>query len=260
MAGYVHSHSALKTFRTCPRKFLNDYLTKEFTRPWVQSDASVWGDKVHKAIENAWLFEEEELQPGFENEAWMLTLRHQTKAWLQQLQPEGEFDSCAEWQAGITANGAGCSFFVDGVYFRGKLDWLATCGDAAVIRDIKTGSPKYPDISQLETQGILTFAERPEINRIIAFLDWTQRPEKPDVIRMYRNAQHVGPDVEKPLFYDDMEKALLFELNRIDRLIAADDVKAWPKTSNGLCRQYCEIPKDICKHSGKIREVNHASP
>lgn len=259
MAAYVHSHSSLKTFRTCPYKFLNDYFTKEFTRPWVQSDAAAWGDRVHKAIENAWLFQEKELQPGFEKEAWLLTRRHQFKTWLEGLQPDGEFGSTAEWQVGIKRDGGPCTFFQDDVYFRGKLDFLATCGDAAIIQDTKTGNPKYPDINQLETQAVLLFASRPEINRVIGFLDWTQRPNVPDTIRIYRDAKHVGASVDRPVFYRDIEQSLLFELNRIDRLIAQDDKKVWPKTSNGLCRQYCEIPKDICKHSGRIREVTHAS-
>lgn len=254
MGAYIHSHSALNTFRTCPRKFLNDYLLKEYTKPWVPSAAKVRGDKVHKAVENAWLFREEKLAPGFDDEQWILDTYHHTEKFLVSAQPGCEFDSAAELQLGIDRDGDKSGFFTEGVYFRGKLDRAFWCGDIGVIRDLKTGNPKYPDMNQLETQAAMLFAEKPHINRIIGFLDWTQRPNKPDVVKMYRSQEHVGPGIEGAVFYDDIKQSLLFELNRIDKLIAQNDFTAWPKTQNGLCREYCEIPVTVCSHSGRQPE------
>lgn len=251
MGAYIHSHSALKTFRTCPRKFLNDYILREYTSPFVQSAKGEWGNKVHKAVENAWLFREPTLAPGFESMQWLLDDHHKIEQWLVNMQPGMEFDSAAELQLGIDRDGDKSGFFNEGVYFRGKLDKAFWCGDMGVIDDLKTGNPAYKDMTQLETQAIMLFADKPHINRILGRLTWTERPGKPDVLKMYRSAEHVGEGIQAPLLLDDMKTSLLFELNRIDKLLANNDLTRWPKTSNGLCQKYCDIPVTVCSHSGR---------
>ena len=52
MAGVVPwSYSSLNAFEQCPRRFKLTRITKEVSEP--QTEATMWGNAVHKALENA---------------------------------------------------------------------------------------------------------------------------------------------------------------------------------------------------------------
>lgn len=245
-----HSYTALKNFRTCPRKYFYETLTRQYARPFVRGSKQDHGDKVHKAVENAWLFREDFLPPGFEEYQWMLEQRHEFERFLKRTSPDGEFDCAAELWTGIRRNGSSCTYKDGDCYFRGKLDFVAWCGDTGVIDDTKTGNPKYGEINQIETQALMFMRNHPEVNRVMAQLTWTQKPNDPTRVRVYRSQDLVPPGVNDYSLMQTIQDNLFFELGRMDRLIASGDPSAFPPVPGFLCAKYCAVPNNHCTHSG----------
>lgn len=223
MAGVLPwSYSSLTAFETCPRRFQLTRILKTVTEP--QTEATLWGNRVHKALENA-VGKGIPLPNGFEQ---YQAIVNRLRAFPGPKMAEAKF--------GLTKSLQPTTFFAKDVWFRGVLDLtlIQPSGTSAVVLDYKTGKPK-DDGDQLKLFAASTFAQRPALQEVKTGYLWlahdkvnTETFRREDVPVIW---QEFIPRVAR------MEKAL------------ADD--RWPPNPSGLCKAWCPVGRKNCVHCGK---------
>lgn len=153
----VLSYTFLNTYDICPKQAYHRYVLKD--HPFAGSDASRWGDRVHKALE-ARIRDNTPLPVE-------MTKYESYAAALAALKP------IVEAKLGIKKDGTPCDFFAEDVWLRGKADVAAKRDTLALLADHKTGK-KREDPYELEIQALLVGALWPELERVTGFYGWLQ--------------------------------------------------------------------------------------
>ncbi len=153
----VYSYTFLNTFDICPKQAFHRFVLKD--HPFVGSDASKWGDRVHKALE-------ERIGKDVPLPVEMTKFEPYAAA-LAALEP------FVEMKLGIRKDGTPCDFFADDVWLRGKADVVAKRDVLVLLADHKTGK-KREDIYELEIQALMVHSRWPELERISGFYGWLQ--------------------------------------------------------------------------------------
>lgn len=217
---FAWSYSALDSFEVCPFRHFKTKIEKSIVEP--QTEALLWGNQVHKALE--------------------LRVRDNTPL------PE-RMKSYEPLAAKIAARANGCTmgteqklaltkdlrettFFAKDVWLRSILDISIEKGTRAFIGDWKTGK-KNPDSMQLKLSAAVYFATRPWIDEVTNAFIWLQSGEV---------------TVEK--FEREQTHEIWQEfLPRVKRMEDAITNGAFPQRPSGLCRAWC--PVHTCPHNGK---------
>lgn len=156
----VASHTFLNDWDNCPHKAARKHIIKDLP-PFQPTEASAWGDRVHKAFE----LRLNERQPFPEG--------------MEQMEPIAAPLSNAgargELMLGMTETGEPCGFFdKDVVWLRGKIDATKTNGaTVAVIFDWKTGK-KREEVAELKVHSVLLRAHYPSIQLVVGHYVWIQ--------------------------------------------------------------------------------------
>ncbi len=153
----VLSYTFLNTYDICPKQAFHRYVAKD--HPFVESEASKWGNVVHTAMEK----------------------RLRDKVPLPKEVARYEFYAAAieplapkvEIKLGITRQGEPIGFFHDDVWLRGKADVVAIKDDKALLFDWKTGR-KREDSYELDLQALMVWAQKPSISKITGHYVWLQ--------------------------------------------------------------------------------------
>lgn len=153
----IYSFTFFNTADICMKQAYHRYVVKD--APFVGSDASRWGDKVHKSFEKR-LGEGVALPP--EMAKW-----EQFAAPLDPLKPQ------VEMKLGIKKDGTPTDFFAPDVWLRGKADVVVKQNSTALLLDWKSGK-RREDPFELEVQALMVRCKWPEVEKITGRYVWLQ--------------------------------------------------------------------------------------
>lgn len=148
------SHSSLKDYEQCPRRYYEAKVLKKY--PFTDTQATIYGKELHEAAE-FYIKDGTPLPPQFEF----------VKDTLDALNAKPGRKLC-EYKMGLTSDLRPCDFFDKDVWVRGIADLLIINDDNLTARvvDYKTGNNKYPDREQLKLMALMVFAHFPHIRRV----------------------------------------------------------------------------------------------
>lgn len=148
------SHSSLKDYEGCPRRYYEAKVLKKY--PFTDTQATIYGKELHEAAE-FYIKDGTPLPPQFEF----------VKDTLDALNAKPGRKLC-EYKMGLTSDLRPCDFFDKDVWVRGIADLLIINDDNLTARvvDYKTGNNKYPDREQLKLMALMVFAHFPHIRRV----------------------------------------------------------------------------------------------
>lgn len=148
------SHSALKDYEGCPRRYHEVKVLKNY--PFTDTQATLYGKELHEAAEH-YIKDDKPLPPQFEF----------VKDALDVLKDKPGRKLC-EHEMGIRADLSPCGFNDKDVWCRGIADLLIIDDDNLTARvvDYKTGNNKYPDREQLKLMALMVFAHFPHIRKV----------------------------------------------------------------------------------------------
>ena len=148
------SHSSLKDYEGCPRRYYEAKVLKKY--PFTDTQATIYGKELHEAAE-FYIKDDKPLPQQFEF----------VKDTLDALKAKPGRKLC-EHKMGIRADLSPCDFFDKDVWCRGIADLLIVNDDNLTARvvDYKTGNNKYPDREQLKLMALMVFAHFPHIRRV----------------------------------------------------------------------------------------------
>jgi len=152
------SHSALKDYEGCPRRYHEVKVLKNY--PFTDTQATLYGKELHEAAE-FYIKDDKPLPPQF---AFIQDTLDVLKA-----KPGRKL---CEHEMGIKADLSPCSFNDKEVWCRGIADLLIIDDDnlTAYVVDYKTGNNKYPDREQLKLMALMVFAHFPHIRKVLGGL------------------------------------------------------------------------------------------
>ena len=148
------SHSALKDYEGCPRRYYETKVLKK--HPFTDTEATIYGKELHEAAE-FYIKDGKPLPPQF---AFLQDT-------LDALNAKPGRKLC-EFKMGVRADLTPCDFMDKDVWCRGIADLLIIDDDnlTAKVVDYKSGNNKYPDREQLKLMALMVFAHFPHIRRV----------------------------------------------------------------------------------------------
>jgi hypothetical protein len=228
------SWTALNAFETCPYAYAEERVYK--TVPYVQSEAALWGDRVHKTAE-AYL-----ITPLHERVAQRLTDKIEpellpiVKPYCDALLKAAQGGTLlVEQNMGLTRDLKPCGVTDWGrIWGRGIVDVVVLKGDTAYLYDWKTGKVK-DDMTQL-----LLFC---------AYLAIYPREKKTFPAKYFWLKDGVTAGMDKPISREEIVKVWRDILVRVRRMEEAWNNEIFPMRKNGLCQKWCSAVS--CPHNGR---------
>lgn len=212
-----HSHSSVKDFQGCSRRYQQVRVLKRFKS--APTEATTYGKLVHEAFEK--FFDGDDLPADL--------ARH--RAALEHIR-EMEGERHCERRMGFDRNFQPCDFFDPDVFFRGVPDLLLVNGGTAWIADWKTGkSSRYADTSQLELMSAMAMVHYPQVEKVKTMLFFIVPG---DIIRAVYTRGQLPDILSKWTGY-------------ADQIDAMDPDKPWPAKPSGLCK-FCPVSEEACEH------------
>jgi CRISPR/Cas system-associated exonuclease Cas4 (RecB family) len=212
-----HSFSSLKQYETCPRRYYYQRVSKEVKD--APGEASIYGERVHKHIEERLGPERKPLPPEVS--------KHE-QICLEVERAAGGCEIMVEKELVLTQELIPTTWFAPDAYIRTKIDMLATKKDRALVVDWKTGT-RRPDFFQMELYALQVFIHYEDVSFVTGAFVWL-RDEK----------------VDKEVYSREDVPGLLKNItDRIERIEHSLDVGVWPAKPSGLCR-YCPA-QTICE-------------
>ena len=214
------SHSALKDFEGCPRRYhevkvLNNY-------PFQETEATYYGKEFHSAAEH-YIKDGTPLPSQFEY----------AKDTLDALLSKPGRKLC-EYEMGLTKDLLPCSFHDKNRWVRGIADLLIIDDDNLTARvvDYKTGNNKYPDTDQLKLMSLMVFKHFPHIRKVSSALLFVVKNDM----------------VKASMAVDEADAAWWEYRERVARLEQCFASGVWNPKSSGLC-PWC--PVKTCEFNPK---------
>lgn len=207
----IFSHSGIKNFETCPRKFYEEKIIKRF--PQKPTAATLYGEQFHTAAE---LFVKDQLPVPAEFQFAMPLLQYLATR---------PGDKHTELEMAVDSNLRPVGFHSPDAWIRGIADIVVVNGTKAYVGDYKTGNDKYPDKDQLRLMSLLVFAHFPEVQTIKSALFFVLKGSRVDA-KMDRTECDAG-------WQQYRERTALME--------QAHATGVWNSKQNGLCKKYCPV-------------------
>ena len=201
------SHTALKDFENCPRKYHETRVLK--LHPFKETDATRYGNELHKAAE-LYVRDNEALPGQFEF----------VKPLLDSLMARPG-RKLAEQKMALTVDLNPCSWFAKDVWVRGMADLLIIDDEnmTAWVVDYKTGNNKYPDRDQLALMSLLVFAHFPHIRKVNSALIFVVKDDM----------------VKAKMTVEEFDKGWSGYRERVAKIEACMSNDVWNPTQNPLC-------------------------
>jgi len=213
------SYSALTAFETCPRRFQLTRVTKQVKEP--QNEASIWGNRVHKALE--------EYAKG--KKAMPPEMAEYGRYVDKILSYDGK--RVIEEKVALDKSLRPVKWFDKNVWVRGIIDIGVVGSEKAYLLDWKTGKRK-PDNDQLMLFAALAFAKYPWINTVTTGFVWLKESK-----------------FDKDTFTREQLGEIWDEfLPRLSRLAVAYNEDKWIPKPSGLCRNWCPVGSKLCEFCG----------
>jgi len=224
MKKFTWSYSSLTSFETCPFRWWKTKWTKEVAEP--QTEATLWGNRVHKALEDR-LRRKTPLPEGMEQfEPIARTLlRHAENARLE-----------CEQKYAINDRFQKTGYFDKDVWLRSIADVVITRGDKAFIGDYKTGKmSNVPDSAQLQLGAAVVFVHKPWVKQITNAFIWLRE----------------GKITSETYSREDLPEIWQKFMPRVQRIEKALEQNKFIPRPSGLCRAHC--PVTSCVHNGNYK-------
>jgi len=207
MTNVVWSHSSLKDFEGCARRYHQVKVLK--LHPFKDTEQTIYGKELHKAAEE-YVRDETPLPPQFEFIKDVLD---------QLLKKNGR--KLVEHEMSLTVELEPCHWKSPNAWVRGIADLLIIDDDnlTAWIVDYKTGNNKYPDRDQLVLMSLMVFEHFPHIRKVNSALLFVV---KEDMVKLSMHRD------QKEQFWQRYRE-------RIARLEAAFANDVWNPTQTPLC-------------------------
>jgi len=216
---FVWSHSSLKTFQQCPKKYYHLKVAKDIVD--TPHESAVYGSAVHLAAEE----HVRDGKPVPKKYGYMEPiLESLTKI-------EGE--KHCEIKLGLTRDLEHCDFSAKNVWWHGIVDLLIVDHDKnlAHMVDYKTSkNARYADPQQLDLMAVAVFAKFPSIQKIKSALLFVVSNEF----------------VRKEHYADKRKQYMQGVMPDLQRLSSAFNSGVWNPVSGPLCR-FC--PVKTCEHN-----------
>lgn len=214
------SHSKIKVFDQCPKKYNHQYNLKDI--PYEESESMKYGNELHKACEH-FIGDGLPLDPRF---AFMQDI-------LDKLNGIKGIKKC-EQKLGVAKidefEYEPCTYFAKNIWLRTIADLLIIDGTTAYVIDYKTGkNAKYADTTQLDLIAGSVFVHYPEVETIRSALAY--------VIS--------GDFIQKVHTRDKMHDYLRTYRPQLHRLVGALESGIWNAVDGPLCG-WC--PVTSCEH------------
>ena len=213
------SYSALTAYETCPRRFQLTRVTKQVVE--AQTEATLWGNKVHKALE---LFAkgEKPMPPD---------LKKYERYVKKILSYEGK--RVVEERVALDKNFRPTKWMAKDVWVRGIIDIGVVGSEKAYLLDWKTGK-RRPDNNQLKLFAGLAFAIYPWINKVTTGFIWLKSAQFDKEVLTREQL----PDIWNEFF------------PRLDRLAISYRDDKWTPKPSGLCKNWCPVGRQLCEFCG----------
>ena len=216
---YMHSYSSLKMYENCPKRYYHQKITKEVSDSG--SDATRYGERVHKALEERLTNDNELSQETIQYEKLCTA--------ISDMKNHPDFDQLLlEERLTVSDNYTPTGWWSDDAWLRSVLDVLVLFKDKAIVMDWKTGK-RRPDFTQLEMFALQVFAHFPHINNVTTSFVWLKDMKQ-----------------DKRSFCRDLSCELQSHLDgRINRITQSIENEDFPAKPSGLCRwcpcyEWCE--------------------
>lgn len=215
------SYSSLTAFETCPKRYYLTKVSKQVQEP--QTSATVWGNKVHKALEVR------------------VTMGQALPTSMEEFEPIAQSVVAAakggkieaEKKMALTSSFHPTTWFGKDVWVRGITDFTIEKGDKMFIGDWKTGKPT-PESAQLQLTAAMAFAHKPYIKTIINSFIWLKTGTTTNAVFERESIPQIWQSFAP----------------RIQRLETAVAEEKFPARPSGLCREWCPVGKALCDHCG----------
>ena len=214
------SHSALKDYEGCPRRYHEVKVLKNY--PFKDTEATLYGKEFHTAAE-LYIKDDKPLPPQFSF----------AQATLDALKAKPGRKLC-EYEMGVRADLTPCGFMDPDVWCRGIADLLIIDDDnlSARVVDYKTGNNKYPDREQLKLMALMVFAHFPHIRRVSGALLFVLKDDIAKASYMVGEAEEYWWDYRQ----------------RVARIEQAHESGVWNPKPTPLCG-WCVVK--TCEHNRK---------
>ena len=214
------SHSSLKDYENCPKKYAEVRVYKNYPRQ--ETEATIYGKELHKAAEE-FIRDGKELPGQF---AFMREVLESLKR-----KPGRKF---CEIELAMTADQKPCDFKDENAWARGIADLLILDDDSltAYVFDYKSGGDKYPDRDQLRLLALLVYVNHPHIRLVKGGLLFVVK----------------GTAIKCKVELEDIQPIVWDYRERVGRLLQAYETDVWNPKPSGLCKRYC--PVTTCLHNG----------
>lgn len=221
MSNTKWSHSGLKDFETCARKYHEVKVLKKYPREEI--DATLYGTQMHEQAEY-YIREGRPLDKGF---AFLQPTLDVINAMPGR--------KLCEHEMALRVDLSVCGFHATDYWVRGIADLLVINDDNFSARcfDYKSGSDKYPDTDQLVLMALMVFQHFPHIKRVSGGLLF--------VLKGTSQKKIVTREEAEALWWDYRE--------RVARIDLAHETGVWNPTKSGLCKKYCPVLD--CEHNGR---------
>jgi hypothetical protein len=215
------SHSSLKDFEGCPRRYHEVKVLNNF--PFQETEAVKYGKLFHTAAE-VYIKDGTPLPPEFAYAKDMLdalVAKHGRKL--------------CEHEMALTRDLQPCDFHDKNRWVRGIADLLIIDDEnfTAWVMDYKTGNNKYPDRDQLKLMSLMVFKHVPHIRRINSALLFVL---KHDMVKACMDV-------------DEVDAGWWGYRERVAKIEACAASGVWNPKPSGLCRAHC--PVITCEYNGK---------
>ena len=218
---FAWSYSALNAFETCPRRYYLTKVSKEVSEP--QTEATLWGNRVHKALELRITTQQPLPSSMAEFEDTAATVVKRAEG--------GKIG--AEQRMALTKSFKPTTFFAKDAWVRGITDFTIEKGSNLFIGDWKTGKPK-PESAQLRLTAAITFAHKPHVKQITNAFVWL----KTGTLTVERFTREDVPTIWQEF------------MPRVQRVEHALKDNKFPPKPSGLCRAWCPVGRSLCEHCG----------
>jgi hypothetical protein len=220
---FAWSYSALTAHRTCPKKYLETYLLKNW--PEDESEQQKWGNELHKAMADG-IIKGAKLPPTMARfQEWVDNIRKIAGPHVE-VRTELKLAFDDKFQA--------ASYFDPQVWFRGIADVLVLIPShrTAIAIDWKTGKV-LNETDQLATMAQCVFANHPSIDTVGTIYAWLGYNTQTVKIFERHNMAAV---------WNDLWPDVLALKNSYD-------TDTYPAKPSGLCKRWC--PVTTCTYHGK---------
>jgi len=213
------SYSALTAFETCPKRYQLTRVTKQVVEP--QTEATRWGNQVHKALE-LYAKGEKPLPPDLEEYG----------RYVRKIQAiEGR--RVVEQRVALTKDFRQTKWMAKDVWVRGIIDIGVVGSETAYLLDWKTGKHR-PDSDQLKLFAALAFAMYPWVDTVVTGFIW---------LKVNKFDKETFSRTQLTDIWNDF-------MPRLNRLAIAYDGDKWLPKPSGLCKNWCPVGRNLCEFCG----------